>query len=48
MPTPCLEEFCGDCGFRSTVFNCLSNEQLELLSTGKDLLKAKKGEVIIK
>jgi len=48
MPTACLGESCGECGFRSTVFNCLSNEQLELLSTGKDLLKAKKGEVIIK
>ncbi len=48
MPTPCLGESCGECGFRSTLFNCLSNDQLELLSKGKDLIKAKKGEVIIK
>lgn len=48
MSIPCLGESCGECGFRSTVFNCLSNDQLELLSRGKDLLKAKKGSVIIK
>lgn len=48
FPTPCLGESCGECGFRSTVFNCLSGNQLELLSKGKDLLKAKKGSIIIK
>ena len=48
MPIPCLGESCGECGFRSTVFNCLSNDQLESLSHGKDLLKAKRGAVIIK
>ena len=48
MPTPCLGESCGECGFRSTVFNCLSGDQLELLSHGKDLIKAKKGNVIVK
>jgi CRP-like cAMP-binding protein len=48
IPTPCLGESCGECGFRSTLFNCLSEEQLEMLSKGKDLIKAKKGEIIIK
>ena len=48
LPTTCLGESCGECGFRSTVFNCLSIDQLELLSRGKDLLKAKKGSVIVK
>ncbi|HCT30932.1 MAG TPA: hypothetical protein DIW31_09395 [Bacteroidales bacterium] len=46
--TPCLGESCGDCGFRSTLFNCLSSEQLEKLSKSKDLIKAKKGETIIR
>jgi CRP/FNR family transcriptional regulator len=48
IPTPCLGESCGECGFRSTLFNCLSPEQLEMMSKGKDLIKARKGEVIIK
>ncbi|MHC1705515.1 MAG: Crp/Fnr family transcriptional regulator [Tenuifilaceae bacterium] len=48
ISTPCIGVSCGECGFRSTVFDCLSIDQLELLSKGKDLLKAKKGEVIIK
>lgn len=48
LPTPCLGESCGECGFRSTVFSCLSGDQLDLLSGGKDLLKAKKGSVIVK
>jgi CRP-like cAMP-binding protein len=48
MTTPCLGESCGECGFRSTLFDCLSNEQLDQMSKGKDLIKAKKGEVIIK
>lgn len=48
MTTPCLGEVCGECGFRSAVFKCLSNHQLEQLSRGKDLLKVTKGEVIIK
>jgi CRP-like cAMP-binding protein len=47
MTTPCLGESCGECGFRSTLFDCLSNDQLDLMSKGKDLIKAKKGEVII-
>jgi len=46
MSTPCSGESCGECGFRSTVFNCLSSYQLELLSRGKDLLRVKKGDVI--
>lgn len=48
MTTPCLGESCGECGFRSTLFDCLSNDQLDLMSKGKDLIKAKKGEVIIR
>jgi CRP-like cAMP-binding protein len=48
IPTPCLGESCSECGFRSTLFNSLSDDQLERLSKGKDLIKAKKGDVIIK
>lgn len=48
VPTACLGESCGECGFRSTLFDCLSFSQLENLSSSKDLIKAKKGETIIK
>jgi len=48
MSTQCLGEKCGECGFRSIFYDCLTNSQLKLLSNGKDLLKARKGEVIVK
>jgi len=48
MTIPCLGEACGECGFRSVVYQSLSNDQLEHLSSRKELLKAKKGEAIIK
>ncbi len=48
IPTPCLGESCGECGFRSTLFDCLSTDQLIMLSKGKDLIKARKGDIIIK
>lgn len=47
MKISCVGESCGECGFRSTVFDCLSNIQIESLAEGKDLIKAKKGEIII-
>ncbi len=47
MKISCVGESCGECGFRSTVFDCLSNIQIESLAEGKDLIKATKGEVII-
>jgi len=48
FPSLCLGESCGECGFRSTVFNCLTMDQLEMLSKGKEILRARKGEVIVK
>jgi CRP/FNR family transcriptional regulator len=48
MQIACYGEACGECGFRSTIFNCLSNEQLDLLSESKKIIKAKKGEVVVR
>ena len=41
FPSPCLGESCGECGFRSTVFDCLAVDQLESLSKGKQLFEGK-------
>lgn len=47
MQTSCFGETCGECGFRSTLFDCLTTDQLQIISEVKDLIRAKKGEVII-
>lgn len=47
MKTSCYGEGCGECGFRSAVFNCLTNDQIQILSEGKDLIKTEKGETIV-
>jgi CRP/FNR family transcriptional regulator len=46
MNTTCYGESCGECGFRSAVFDCLSATQLEDLSRNKKIHAARKGEVI--
>ncbi len=48
MQITCYGEACGECGFRSTIFNCLSKEQLDLLSESKNIIKAKKGDIVVK
>lgn len=47
MHVACYGEGCGECGFRSTIFNCLSKEQLDLLSDSKKIVKVNKGGVIV-
>ena len=44
----CPSTKCSDCGFRSSVFASLTENQLEKLTHGKTFNNAKKGEVIAK
>lgn len=44
----CPSSKCTDCGFRSTVFESLSDNQLDMLTEGKTFNNAKKGTVIAK
>lgn len=44
----CPNTKCADCGFRSSVFSSLSDDQLENLTVGKTFNIAKKGTIIAK
>ncbi|BDX37421.1 transcriptional regulator [Tenuifilaceae bacterium CYCD] len=48
MRDVCPSSKCTDCGFRSTVFESLSDNQLDMLTEGKTFNVAKKGTVIAK
>lgn len=47
MQITCYGEACGECGFRSAIFNCLSKEELDLLSESKKILSVNKGVVVV-
>jgi CRP/FNR family transcriptional regulator len=48
MNTNCYGESCGECDYRSIVFNCLTPDQISFLAQSKELVKIPKGKVVVK